>query len=142
MDLAPVAAADRADLRGVSLLWAWALACAGPQPVRGPVTEQGRFRVAFEARADGWRAWIGDAAGRPEEHALVEVAVRDGAGGPLALWVADPGECDDIGPERCFHPGGRYEGRGAWPAAAAAVELTVRGAAGTDRLWVPLTPAR
>ena len=77
--------------------------------------------------ADGIEVRLTDPAGRPIEDAVVHVDL------PGAL--DDPGECDAVGPDRCFHPGGVYVSRVVVPDGPVAVEID--GPAGADRVVVP-----
>jgi hypothetical protein len=79
--------------------------------------------VSARAVADGVEVRVTDASGRPIEDAAVHAELPGG--------LDDPGECDDIGPDRCFHPDGRYLTRG--PAPSGPVTVRIDGPAGVDR---------
>lgn len=63
--------------------------------------------------------------GTPVVDASVHV---DGSEGPV---LVDPGECDDVGELRCFHPGGVYR---LLARPKGALEVRIDGPAGLDRL--------
>ena len=108
----------------VLVLWA---ACAAAPVSSGTLTEGGRYRLTVAPIAGGLQLVLTDPAGRPIEDALVHVDL------PGAL--DDPGECDAVGPDRCFHPGGVYVSRVVVPDGPVTVEID--GPAGADRAVIP-----
>jgi hypothetical protein len=86
------------------------LACVGSIEPAAPLPEQtstqGRYRVAVDRSGDRLRLRVRLADGSPVEHGTVRLTGR--MGDRVLTPLVDPGECDDIGPERCFHPGGWY----------------------------------
>ncbi len=93
--------------------WWWGLACAPspPPPLPAIPTVQAHYRLDAEAleRRDGpvLRVRVTDPEGRPEASAVIRLLAQAPSGEQDVL--VDPGECDDIGPERCSHPGGWFE---------------------------------
>ena len=66
----------------------------------------------------------------PVDDAWVRIDTLDGV--PV---LVDPGECDDIGEARCFHPGGIY---GLPEAAVGGLRIWIDADAGPD--WIELGP--
>lgn len=106
------------------------LACAAAPVATGTASEGGLYRLTAQSVPDGVEVRLTDRSGRPIEDAAVHVELAGG--------LDDPGECDDIGPDRCFHPDGRYLTRG--PVPAGAVTVRIDGPGGADR--AVLTPDR
>ena len=106
-----------------------ALACATQAPlVWSPdqLTDGGSYRIATSTTTAGLLLRVTLATGAPVEDAALSVDVLP-TGTPV---LVDPGECDDIGELRCFHPGGVYRLLGAPPDA---LRVTVDAGLGIDR---------
>lgn len=102
------------------------LACGGVEMAGSP-SDRGLYRVEVLRTPEGVEAALSDPQGRAVTDASVDVTVEGvGAG------VADPGECDAVGPDRCSHPGGRYLTRIVLPDGPVVVRIAIDGPAGVD----------